>query len=233
MFHRVKADANKFQMGEFASHTVIVGLWGAILPFHPCLGRRACFRSVWKSAMPTVSYSSQAIFMGIQTACEMSKITRLLEIRPIRNNSKLWMTLNLENPLFYLGYSPLTPGNFLMREFVHFRRKKNLLWLGFQIVVTEDSTDKAQFQHRIWLSQTWYPLTGKIDTWGPLSYSSCEGCRGRSPGALAGGIRRVTSWELLVRKQPSRKLSSLLGMGGRGEGWVRAQEHWGVIDTFI
>ena len=33
MFHRFKADINKFRTGKFTSHIILVGLGGVILPF--------------------------------------------------------------------------------------------------------------------------------------------------------------------------------------------------------
>lgn len=64
MFHRFKADINKFQMGKFTSHIVLVGLGE-----FSCLSRplpkqtEVPFWSVWKSAISRGSYSSQAIII--------------------------------------------------------------------------------------------------------------------------------------------------------------------------
>lgn len=44
MFHRFKADINKFQMGKFTSHIVLVGLGGVLLPFtSPAKANRGAF----------------------------------------------------------------------------------------------------------------------------------------------------------------------------------------------
>lgn len=90
MFHRVKADRNKFQTGDFASHLVLVGLEGAVRPSAAPAeadSERSPSHRVGSQPCQEAFTVVKQYLLEIQTACEISKITRLLETKSIQNNS--------------------------------------------------------------------------------------------------------------------------------------------------